>query len=109
MKKQFAILFGIMEFGWFPLLFICAWGTHLDPMVNLILFGVTFIVCFSSGLYCTGFMRDDQYWKTQKRLEEAIKENQESKRNYDEAIKKLTETITGFREQTNTEEDEENV
>ena len=84
-KTWAKIAFYSVLLGWFPFMFVCAWGMWLDVEYRLIIALVGLVLCMF-GTMMSSILKDDKLFKS-------IDELEKEKHKYYEATQRLNKKI----------------
>jgi hypothetical protein len=87
----------VLMFGWFPFMFISAWGSKLAEGYGLSIAMIGFFICIVGGFISLSFggQSYDNIWKSFEELEKEIEKHKTSRMEYEKArdrfIRKILE------------------
>lgn len=89
-KQKYAkISLNILLFGWFPMLFMCAFGADWAWVIRLFIIFSTMAFCGISGLIVSMYIKDSTLWKTEKEIRVMKKQALKARFKYKQALHKF--------------------
>lgn len=94
MKTTFKIVFYTTWLGWFPYLWLVAFGWNSASHIRAIIFCIGFIICAGGLLTSMFFVGNKAFWMSLEELEDYKEKHRESIKAYNEAKDKLITKLT---------------
>ena len=88
-KTHTKIAIWVLMIGWFPMMFICAWGVHLEPTARMLIFFSSFIICGAAGMSMIVRIGNPAFWRSFEDIEELRNDYRIFKAKYQKALQEF--------------------
>ena len=90
-KTHAKIAIYILMIGWFPMLFVCAFGIYMEPMLRTIIALSSLVICGVASISMIMVIGNPAFWKTFQEIEELKEDYRVFKAKYQKALQEFVQ------------------